>query len=75
VEARYISCQGQGIRTSSDPRAQALRKYMDAAYDVSCRRPVLAKHKVQWGDCKLNLRDSRLDHSAVRPGGLPLLFL
>jgi superfamily II DNA or RNA helicase len=62
----------KGSEQAQTRATQALRKYMDAAYDVSCRRPVLAKHKIQGEDCKLNLQDSTIQQYAREV--LPLLF-
>jgi hypothetical protein len=45
---------------------------MDAAYDVSCRRSVLAKHRVQGEDCELKLQDSAIQQDALEV--LSLLF-
>jgi hypothetical protein len=45
---------------------------MDAAYDVSCCRAVLAMRKVQGEGCKLNLQDSTIQHYDREV--LPLLF-
>jgi hypothetical protein len=65
--------KNEGSEKAQTRGTQALRKYRDAAYDVSCRRPVLIKHKVQGEDFKLNLQDSTIQQYDREV--LPLLFL